>query len=372
MKPVVLHIRASNFFGGPEKQILGHIKANNTHTHIVLTFKEHGVDNELFTRCENNNIQVKAIATWKPYNPQILLKFVRIIRAIQPDIICTHGYKPSILCILAGLKSRIPLVMFSRGHTGENLKVRLFEKLELLSLKFADIIVPVSYGYANYLERCGVNRNRISVVQNAIDISQFEGIEISPALKRAEMGFHSGDFLIATAGRLSSEKAQDDLIIAFSKLHKNRHNMHLLILGDGPLRSFLENRVKTHKIANVHFLGFRKDINEIMSVIDLFVLPSLTEGLPNVVLEAFASKKPVVATNVGGVPELITDGISGILVEPSKPEDLSDAILKFYDDPSLCISMAEMGYKKIISDFSFKVQSSKLDNIYRKLYKNTL
>jgi glycosyltransferase involved in cell wall biosynthesis len=245
--------------------------------------------------------------------------------------------------------------------------VSLFENLEMKALRFADAVVAVSGGYAEHLKRCGVKADSIHVVQNAIEAESmarhFAGFEG----KRNELGFGRDDFLIATAGRLSPEKAQGDLITAFAEVQPKYPETHLLLAGNGPSRGELEAQVEQLAVKNVHFLGFRKDMDAVMCAIDLFVLPSRTEGLPNVALEAFAAKKPVVASAVGGVSEVVEEGVSGCLVPPGRPDLLADAIAKMLSDPERMQAMGRAGCERVRKDFTFEAQTEKLEGIYRKV-----
>jgi len=367
MKPLVLHFRACNFFGGPERQIIGHIAQSRNFRHVVLTFFEHGAPNELFEQCKKRGIPVKTMTTGNPFAPSYLFSLRSVFRSVKPDIICTHGYKPSIMTLLACIGQKIPLIMFSRGHTSENMKVRLFENLERHSLRFADFVISVSEGYTGYVRSAGVPVAKIHIVQNAIDIDRMHAHINHAQEKRKELGFGIEDVLIATAGRLSPEKAQADLIIAFSHIYEKFPKARLLIIGDGAQREHLELLVREQSIRNVSFLGFRHDVDAIMNGVDLFVLPSLTEGLPNVILEAFACSKPVVATSVGGVPEIVDDGISGFLVPPSRPDLLADAVEKLLSDPELRQTMGQAGYLKVKAKFTFEAQTRKLESIYHEI-----
>ncbi len=370
MKRLILHLRASNFFGGPERQILGHISTSRNARHMVLTFIENGSSNQLINRCKQEGVPVKTISTQNPFAPSSIFKLRRSLQTIRPDILCSHGYKPAILSVFARAGLKIPLVMFSRGHTGENTKVRFFENLELLALRYAEVVVSVSKGHAEHLLKVGIAKEQIRIVQNAIDASRMNGHIKRAKTKRAKLGFSPENLLIATAGRLSPEKAQKDLIIAYSKIQPKFPRAHLLLLGDGSLRRPLQELVHAKDIPNVHFLGFRYDIEEIIATIDLFVLPSLTEGLPNVILEAFACKKPVVATGVGGVPELVDHGINGLLVPSRRPDMLADSIAKCISSTEMMHQMGEAGYRKIKSGFTFEAQASMLEELYHEVLRN--
>jgi len=372
LKPLILHMRACNFFGGPERQVLGHIRHSGNFRHCVLSFIENGRTDELAAECRRQGIANETLEGRSAYELSALGRLRGVFKRLKPAVLCSHGYRPTLLALAAKAGLDLPLIVFSRGHTGENQRVSLFENLEMKALRFADAVVAVSGGYAEHLKRCGVKADSIHVVQNAIEdesmATHFAGFEG----KRNELGFGRDDFLIATAGRLSPEKAQGDLITAFAEVQPKYPEAHLLLAGDGPSRGELEAQVEQLAVKNVHFLGFRKDMDAVMCAIDLFVLPSRTEGLPNVALEAFAAKKPVVASAVGGVPEVVEEGVSGCLVPPARPDLLADAILKMLSDWERMQAMGRAGYERVKKDFTFEAQTEKLEGIYRKVIANRL
>ena len=359
-----MHIRATNFFGGPERQILGHIVASTMARHRVLTFIERGAVNPFFENCLAKGISVEAIPTQNPFAPSVIKALRNAFKKARPDIICSHGYKPTLLTLLAKAGLGIPLIIFARGRTGENRMIRLFEFLERQAMRISSVIVPVSEGQAHELMRCGLPKGNMRVVLNAIDADRMKTAVGNAEQKRKEMGFAPDDMLIATSGRLSPEKAQKDLITAFSMISDRYTQARLLIVGDGPLKKELELLSSGKKLSRVHFLGFRRDMDEIMAITDLFVLPSLTEGLPNVILEAFACAKPVVATTVGGVPEVVTDRENGLLVQPGQPELLAEAISECLDSPQIAKKMGLSGFRKVQEEFTFASQARRLEDIY--------
>lgn len=372
MKPLVLHMRACNFYGGPERQILGHISHSRNFRHCVLTFIEKGRPDELAAECRRQGIAVETLESRSAYELSAVARLRGVFKRLKPAVLCSHGYRPTLLSIAARAGLGLPLIVFSRGHTGENQRVSLFETLEMKAVRFADAVAAVSDGCAQHLKRCGVKAGFTHVVRNAINAERMTPHFASAEEKRKELGLGRDDFLIATAGRLSPEKAQVDLISAFAAIQPKHPMAHLLLAGEGPSRAELESRVEQSSVKNVHFLGFRRDMDAVMCAIDLFVLPSRTEGLPNVALEAFAAKKPVVATAVGGVPEVVEDGVSGHLVPPGRPDLLADAILRMLSDPERMRAMGQAGYERVKRDFTFEAQTEKLEAIYRQVIQKSL
>lgn len=365
MKPLIVHIRASNFYGGPERQIIGHVQSSSQFHHLVVTFQEGSSENELQKACLERNIDVDVIKTKHAYQWSSVQQLRACFLKRKPAVVCCHGYKPLILNLLAQQKSKIPTIAFSRGHTSENFKIRCFEYIERKLYNYTDKIVAVSQGYADQLIQHGIARTQIEVVLNAVQLEQFLPLVAKKKEVRESLGFGEHDFLIATAGRLSPEKAQRDLLAAFSILCQAYEKAHLVICGNGPLRSTLERQAAAMNCQRVHFLGHRKDLDSLMPVFNLFVLPSYTEGLPNVLLEAAACHVPIVATRVGGVPEIITEGESGFLVDPGNTKQLSAAIEQFLCNEQLAGHLVNNAYQVLVRKYSFTEQARKLENLYR-------
>lgn len=367
MKPLVFHIRASNFFGGPERQIVGHILSSHNFDHLVITFREAGRHNEFEAVCTRKQIKVASIPTTHAYQWASVNHLRSLFKARRPSLICCHGYKPLVLTFLAKRASATPVVAFSRGHTAENLKIRIFEAVERQLYRKVQAVVAVSQGYADVLVRHGIAPNRLTVACNAVEMEKFASCIANKPHTRQALGFADNDFLIATAGRLSPEKAQLDLLTAFAQLGKQKRPVHLVVCGDGPMRAHLEHGAERLGIRNIHFLGHRTDLDALMPIFDLFVLPSLTEGLPNVLLEAAACRVPLVATSVGGVPEIITHGISGLLIEPRNVDQLTSAIENCLADPAQTAEFAEAALQTVQSDFGFAKQARVLEGLYNRL-----
>ncbi|MDH5769316.1 MAG: glycosyltransferase, partial [Nitrospirota bacterium] len=175
--------------------------------------------------------------------------------------------------------------------------------------------------------------------------------------------------VVGTIGSLKYEKGHEYLLRAAKEVLESHTSVKFLIVGSGPLRNSLENNVKSLGIANdVIFTGYRKDVAELLSVMDIFVLPSVKEGLPMVLLEAMAAKKPIIATRVGAVPKVIRDNETGILVEPEDVYTLQRAIGNFLDDIVKAHGLALEGYERVKKDFS----SEKMCRAYLTLYRELL
>ena len=372
MQRYIMHFAATNFFGGPENQIVNHCALLNSARWkvIVCSFLEGKPQNELLDLAASLNLKTATLYTVSAYNPVVLKELALLLRKEKPDLIVVHGYRPLILCLILKPFFRFTIIVYSRGFTAESLKIRIYEKIYRLSMRLSNSILAVSDGHKRVLREYGVPENKIKVVHNAVSIDSFESLKKINMRKEVleRLGIPSEGKLIVSAGRLSPEKGHRFLVEAIGMLRGSMNNNHFVFCGDGPCQKDLEKQSKELGISEIcHFVGFRRDLKEIFQAMDLMVLPSLTEGLPNVVLEAFACAKPVVATAVGGVPEIVENGVNGILVPKERPDLLAEAIKGCLADPGKSRMMGEAGYNKVKTEFTFESQTQKLEAIYNQL-----
>jgi glycosyltransferase involved in cell wall biosynthesis len=364
----IMHLRASNFVGGPEKQILEHFARLNPErfTPILGTFVE-GDSDPLGDAAVARGFQAVRMNAKSPLNPASIYHLSDTLKQHKIDILCTHGYKPNILGCLATSFTRIPNIAISRGWTWESPKIRFYEALDRLFLKFSDHVVAVSSGQQEKIRACGVNLDKISVIHNAINLN--DAVKKTDSLIRKELGLPDDALIIASAGRLSPEKNYTTMIEVARQVCAKHQQAHFIIFGEGFLRLDLEQKIEMAGLQGRFLLpGFRKDLQSLLPEIDIFMLPSLTEGLPNVALEAFANKKPIVATAVGGTPEVVQHGLSGFLTAPEDVAGMVDSIQQLIADPGLRAQMGMAGYQYVAENFDFAAQTA----VYEKLYETVL
>ncbi|MFQ5799725.1 MAG: glycosyltransferase family 4 protein [Bacteroidota bacterium] len=365
----ILHLIATNFYGGPEKQIVEHLARLNGSRYqgVFASFLEANRPNETLQQADERGLANFAIPMIGPIDVRAQWKLNRLLLREKVDLLCTHGYKSTIMGWWAGRKAKIPVLAFSRGYTTEDVKVAFYEWLERRVFGKVAGIVFVSEGQRRRLESFNVRVGRSWVVYNGISVEETPDeptLDVS-ATVRKKLGIPQGIKIVVSAGRLSPEKGHRFLLEAISKMDKKTNNACFVFCGDGVCQKDLESQAKRLGIwEQCRFLGFRRDLHEIFQVMDLLVLPSLTEGLPNVLLEAFACAKPVVATAIGGVPEVVEHSVNGILVAPKRPDLLADAIGKCLSSPETAKQMGRAGYHKVKSEFTFEWQTSKLQAIY--------
>jgi glycosyltransferase involved in cell wall biosynthesis len=282
-------------------------------------------------------------------------------------VLLCQGWKANLLGRPAARRLGIPVVAVSRGWTGASAKVRLSEALDRRHLRFMDCVVCVSAAQAARVYRAGVRPGRIRVIRNAVDPERFahpdpRGRDELQGLFRTPRAL-----LVGAAGRLSPEKGFELLAAAAARVLRSRPEVGFIHFGAGPCRPRLERRIAACGIGESFVLGgFRSDLDRLLPHFDLLVLPSYTAGLPNIVLEACAAGVPVVATAVGGTPEVLGDGC-GLLVPPGDPEALAASIAAALAlGPSLA-DLGAAGRRHVREHFRFADQAEHYSELLSEL-----
>jgi glycosyltransferase involved in cell wall biosynthesis len=362
----IVHLTASPFFGGPERQMLGLAQSLPRHDRSTfLSFPERGLCRPFLEQARREGFVAAALDHNTPNFAAAARELARRLRDLRADVLCCHGYKSDLVGALAARRRGLPIVAVSRGWTAATWRVRFYEWLDRLSLPRMDAVVCVSEGQARKVRKAGVHADRLHVFRNAIDTDRFR--PAAPSGRAFLQSFFSRPraLLVGAAGRLSPEKGFDILVEAAAPVIAACPHAGFVLFGDGPLRDALARRIARLGLQE-HFVlaGFRADLDRWLNGFDLTVLPSYTEGLPNVVLESFAARVPVVATAVGGTPEVITDGVNGYLVPPGQPGPLAQRIVDLLGSDVLRSRMGQCGHQEIRKNFTFEAQARQ----YRALF----
>lgn len=299
--------------------------------------------------------------------PVTMARIWRFLHARRTDVVHLHNVGP---LLFGGLPARLlgprrPAVIYSEHNqiyrAGERARRRFRGYVRL-----ADVVVAVSHD----LRRSLVDGLRIAppvrVLHNGIDPAAFAAAD--GAGVRRELGAGGGDFLVGTAVVLSEQKGIRYLLEAARIVRAADPTVRFVVAGDGPLRADLERMAAALGVGDaVRFVGYRRDVPQLVAALDAYVLPSLWEGLPLALLEALAGGKPIVATRVGGNPEIVAHGENGLLAPPRDPTALAEAVLALRRDPALRERMARDNVAKFARCFSVSAMTSAHVALYREL-----
>jgi glycosyltransferase involved in cell wall biosynthesis len=369
---IVVHLTSSPFFGGPEQQMLGLARSlPASYRSVFLAFAEGGRCRGLLDEVQRHGFEGIALRENVPHYRAVLGELTGLLRRWSADVLCCHGYKADLLGWCAARRAGIPVVAVSHGWTAATLKVRLNELLDRWVLRWMDGTVCVSEAQALKVRRAGVPPDRTVVIRNAIQ-SAATTVSDTGAQRLADLFAVAPRRFVLAAGRLSPEKGFDQLIEAASIVVAAEPAVGFVLFGDGPeceplSRQIFERRLQRHVV----LAGFRRDWQRFLPQADLFALASHTEGLPVVVLEALAAGAPVVATAVGGTPEVVTDGATGYLVPAREPAALAGRILDLLRDDARRREMGNAGRQRVREDFTFASQSVQYQRLFERLCTRT-
>jgi glycosyltransferase involved in cell wall biosynthesis len=286
-----------------------------------------------------------------------VLRLGLLLRRRKIDLLHTHDYKTTIMGVAAAAIARVPLVASLHGDTGESQAVRLYEWLNYRALRFCDRVVAVS---PQLRDRAApfVEARRLIQIDNGVDIVALRTRRTAGRDLRAEIGVPAGAPLLGMVGRLAPEKAHVVMIEALARLEAPGAPPHLVIVGDGPLREETEAAARRLGVDDrVHLLGVRTDLPDIYPALTILIQPSLTEGLPLVVLEAAALGVPVVASRVGAIPTVLEDGAAGVLVPVGDVAALAAAVRGLLADPTRARALGARAAARVESSYSARVMT---------------
>ena len=317
---------------------------------------------------------VRSIRPLKDF--RALLSLVWLIFKEKPDIVHTHSSKAGILGRLAAKIAGVPYIIHTPhghvfyGHFGI-LASKLFLWIERIFSKFTDRMVALTNGEKNdYLKLSVCPPDKVFKIHSGVDLKQFMQPNGDRVEKRRSLGLDQNSTVIGFVGWLLPIKGPAYLLKAMAHIWPDYPTVSLVMVGKGKLDVDLRAQaLKMNANGKIKFLGWREDIHEIMPVFDLLVLPSLNEGMGRVLVEAMAAGKPVVASEVGGIPDLVRHGETGYLVRPADEKALANGIKKLLNDPERAQQMGQRG-KEYCRQFSLEAMIEKLDDLYSDLTTN--
>lgn len=311
----------------------------------------------------SNNISLYSYAA-------AVVRLARYIRKERFTIVHTHSSIGGILGRLAARIAGVPVVVHTVHGWGIQPGMRrgkkaLYIMMERLCARHTDMLVAVGEDNIRkgLAERIG-SPEKYTVIRSGIDIkaySETQDVAAAKSLLGAE-----GCLVIGTVGRIDNQKRPEDFVRVAELVSKRRDDVKFVIVGDGPLRKPVEELISKKRLKNIMLTGYRKDVAMLLPAFDIFLLTSSHEGLPRSILEAMAAGKPIVSTNVDGVPEAVKHSTNGLLAGFHDTEKLAKHVSYLLDNPGIAAQMGEQG-KKIVPDFSVEKMYYDLEVLYEKL-----
>ncbi len=362
-KVKILHLTTDSRIVGTEKNIIDLVTHldKDRYENIVVALMP---GRELMNKLRALGIKAECLAMRSKFDLLEGFRLYRVIKDGRADILHTYLFHANILGRVVGKLARAPVIISS---------IRVMERrrhhlwIDWLTNWMVDVETCVCEAVREFtIQKARIRPEKLVTILNGIDVEQYD-LNIDTGDKKKELGVDSNYPILGVAGRLHEQKGHVYLLKAMPWIIREHPKAVLLVAGDGPLRRKLENLCSKLLIdTKIKFLGIRYDIKEIMSMVDVFILPSLWEGMPNVLLEAMALGRAIVATRVGGVEELIDDGASGILVAPGDEEQLAEAIIGILARPNGGGVLGREARKEVSRKFSPENMVSGTEKLYER------
>ena len=351
----ILQLISSSGFFGAEKvmlQLSGLLSDSGYEVYSGVLSNKAGSHMDFVRAAEKKGMRVKVFDCRGKFDVRAIKKLRTFIKKEQIDLVHSHGYKSNFYVLAAACGLNIKKVTTCHNWISCSSKMKVYEYIDKFLLRNFDQVAAVSENVRNEIYAAGVSVDKVDLIKNGIDIDTYAFCSQKPDLKKS-FGISAGDLVVGSVGRLSEEKGHEYLIKAFSQVVIDHPDYKLLIVGDGVLRESLELLVRSLEIQDkVIFTGIRDDIPELLNIMDIFVLPSLTEGMPLALLEAMAAGKVVIASKVGEIPDIIDDQFNGGLVSPKDIDALSRAIAKLIKSGETRKTFGDRACEKVNSNFS--------------------
>lgn len=364
-------------YGGAEKVVIDQISALmnlERFEPILLVYSRKTVDDKFFSHLSNLKIKKYSIVLnrhrLKYFNPiSNIFETIRILKKENPKIIHSHGYRANIIALIVSRILSVLVVTTCHGYIFTDFKLNLYNRIDLFVIKQFKKVIAVSKSLKEYLIQKGIINDRIVVLKNAVDTSQqCDRIGETCDRIRQNLSIRENCFVCGYIGRISPEKGLLYLINGFSKLKKNTDKYYLMVIGDGEERENCELLAgELLQQGRIKFLGFQNNVKELLAAMDCIVLPSLTEGTPMVLLEAMSMEVPIIATRVGGVPDIIIHNDNGLLVDSMDSDAIAAAIEKLYSDKELRKKLAKNARLLVQDEYDIQKWSSVLIDMYNKM-----
>ncbi len=361
--------------GGTERMLLEFLRhiSHDKYKLYVCVLLQPGVVNEEASRLHIENISLNMRGYW---DFRVWWTFYQFAKQKQIDLIRTYGLKADIIGRIVGKLLGIPANITSVRSTDPWRKwYHVF--LDYLTSGFTDLYLSNSEaGAAMVHRREGIPHSKILTIYNGVALAVFDPdaseAQGTPYTYKQMFGIAQTDRVIGIVATLNTIKEHKTIVDALPRIQEHIPEIRCMFVGRDDLHGEIQRYVRKKQLEDtIIFTGCRRDIPQILSMFEVFLLPSLWEGLPMSILEAMAMKKPVIATSVGGIPELVDHKRTGLLIPPNDPEALSDAVIFLLSNPAIAVNMGLAGYERVQQEFSIQTVVTKTETVYDQLIERT-
>ncbi|MBI5017282.1 MAG: glycosyltransferase [Deltaproteobacteria bacterium] len=359
---VLQFISSGGFFGAENVvlQLAEGLQVRNVCQPLVgVVQNDHNPHVELLEACASRGLEAAAVRCRGRLDPALVRRLRNLVKSRGIDLVHSHGYKSNLYARLATAGLRTARVATCHNWLGESAKMRGYAALDRWVLRGFHRIVAVSGPVKTQLLASGVPAYRVSIINNGVSTASCSPRRPKLEVRRS-LGIPEDSVVVGTVGRVSPEKGHRVLLEAIAGLLAKHPRLVVLIVGDGGL---LENLKGKFSAPWAVFPGLRRDIWDLYGAMDIFGLPSLTEGLPMALLEALSSGLPAVATRVGQVPEVLSGGC-GLVVEPGDAEALAQAISVYLASPDEARAAGERGRDRVAREYSRDAMVERYERVY--------
>ena len=306
-----------------------------------------------------------------PLDALAFYELLKLCRRVKFDIVHTHTSKGGFLGRIAARLAGVPIVIhtvhgFSFNELTPWWTTAFYVYLERLASRFCDTMISVTNQHRLIaIEKRMASPDTIVTIHNGIDLSRFEGVTATESMRR-ELSLAREATLIGTVGRLTPQKGQTYLLKAMPRVVRKHPQTQLVFVGDGPQEAELKDLAVELGVADhCRFLGFRRDVPELLACLNIFVQPSPREGLSITLLEAMAARRPVIATNITGNREVVDDGIDGVLCQPMNSTALAKALIDLIENPKKARLLGKRAREKVEQHFEEQMMLKQTLELYR-------
>ncbi len=360
----IVHVLSSFGMGGQERVALDLAGGQTGEGHRVLTVSLASEDGPLASEFRDQGLEISTVVVRPGRDPRLFLELARLFRTRHVDVVHTHNPQPLLFSALPAKLARARLVHTKHGVNPDSPR-RL--AMRRAAGRLVDAFVAVSQPTADVAsERRECRSGRLHVVPNGIDLRRFGPDGDARRAIRRELGIPDDAFAVGTVGRLWPEKGHAYLISSLASVLGE--SFHLVITGEGPERDNLTRQVaELARPGSVHLTGNRRDVPKVLAALDVFVLTSKSEGLPLVIPEAMAAGLPVVATRVGGIPQVVEEGVTGFMVAYGDEDALRGRLVALDGDRQLAGRLGTMGRERSLDRYSSRRMVADYLALYRQV-----